>query len=146
MVVQVWISRCQCPSVVSGATTRNGPCTWHSCRWYSSTAMDCAVLPRPLEDTARIDASACFEHSTARPHVRLTTQCCLKALRDGTGTTAWLRSGRACRIGLHEDIHRLLAQRAVNRLRVDQPWRRDATRRLRTSHRRGCSCAWSASC
>jgi hypothetical protein len=70
MGVQVWISRCQCPSVVSGAMTRNGPGTWHSCRWYSSTAMDCAVLPRPLQDRAYMLANDCSGQGRMLGHLR----------------------------------------------------------------------------
>ena len=48
MSVQVSTSRCQCPSVVSGATTRKGPAALAYCRSHASTAMLCAVLPRPI--------------------------------------------------------------------------------------------------
>lgn len=48
MPVQVSISLAQCPKVVRGATTRKGPRTPENWRWYSRTAIDCAVLPRPI--------------------------------------------------------------------------------------------------
>jgi hypothetical protein len=48
MPVHVWISRCQWPSVVRGATTMKGLLTPAYCFSQAITAMDCAVLPRPI--------------------------------------------------------------------------------------------------